>query len=70
VKLAPKSKPERLRSAAIVKLKYQLLSGGMDEGFKTVYSGVLKDLSLSEEEVDRYIESNEEELRKICLGES
>ena len=65
-----KIKKERLRSAAIVKLKYQLLSGSMDGGFKAVYSGVLKDLSLVEEEVDSYIEDNQEELRKICLGQN
>jgi hypothetical protein len=67
--MGPKQKKERLHSAAIVKLKYQLLSGSMDTGFLTVYSGVLRDLSLTEEEVDRYIEENEDELRRICLGE-
>jgi hypothetical protein len=62
-----KSKDERLRAAAIVKLKYQLLSGGMDKGFQTVFDGVLGALSLTEDEVDTYIESNREELVGICL---
>ena len=39
----------------------------MDTGFKTVYSGVLKDLKLTEEEVDRYIEDHAEELKQACL---
>ena len=63
---AGKSKTDRLRSAAIVKLKYQMITGKMDKGFQTVFQGVLKDLSLSAEEVERYIESHHEELEKIC----
>lgn len=61
------TKGDRLKSAAIVKLKYQMLAGSMDTGFKTVFRGVLKDLNLTEEEVDRYIEDNAEELKKSCL---
>jgi|GEM_PF-2791815 len=62
-----KTKGDRLRSAAIVKLKYQMLAGRMDGGFQTVFSGVLKDLNLTEDEVDRYIEDHAEELKKACL---
>jgi hypothetical protein len=62
-----KSKSDRLRSAAIVKLKYQMLAGSMDAGFQTVFTGVLKDLKLTEDEVDRYIKDHSEELKKACL---
>ena len=62
-----KSRSERLRSAAIVKLKYQMLSGTMDKGFNTVYQGVLSDLGLTEDEVEKYIEAHIEELKKACL---
>ena len=62
-----KSRSERLRSAAIVKLKDQMLSGTMDKGFKTVYQGVLSDLGLTEDEVEKYIEAHIEELKKACL---
>jgi hypothetical protein len=62
-----KSKTERLRSAAIVKMKYQMVTGKMDEGFRTVFKGVLKDLSLTESEVDGYIDQNKEELTRICV---
>lgn len=67
MKARGKSKSERLRSAAIVKLKYHMLSGTVDKGFKTVYLGVLSDLGLTEEEVESYIESHAEELKKACL---
>ena len=62
-----KSRSERLKSAAIVKLKYQMLSGTMDKGFKTVYQGVLSDLGLTEDEVEKYIEAHIEELKKASL---
>lgn len=65
-----KSKRDRLRSAAIVKLKYQMLAGSVDAGFQTVFEGVLKDLSLTEEEVDRYIKDHAEELKQACLVKS
>jgi len=61
-----KGKGERLRSAAIVKIKYKKVAGKIDEGFKEVYKGILEDLIVSEEEVDKYIERNKEELKKIC----
>jgi hypothetical protein len=63
----PKTKDERLQAAAIVKLKYLLLSGRMDKGFQMVYEGVLGDLAVRQDEVDRYIEEHREELEKICL---
>jgi hypothetical protein len=62
-----KTKNDRLRSAAIVKLKYQMIAGSVDAGFQTVFAGVLKDLKLTEEEVDRYIENHAEELQQACL---
>ena len=62
-----KTKRDRLKSAAIVKLKYQMLAGSLDAGFQTVFEGVLQDLKLTEEEVDRYIEEHAEELKQACL---
>lgn len=63
-----KSKNSRLRSAALVKLKYELLSGKLDDGFEIIYEGVLRDLSVEKSEVDKYIEKNKEELRRICIS--
>ena len=59
-------KQERLKRAAIVKMKYQIMAGKLDDGFKTVYEGVLQDLELEESEVDEYIVSHERELKGIC----
>jgi len=62
-----KTKNDRLKSAAIVKLKYQMLAGSLDAGFRTVFEGVLQDLKLTEEEVDQYIEEHSGELKQACL---
>lgn len=62
-----KSKQERLRSAAVVKLKYLQNAGRLDAGFQMVFRGVLNDLQLKEAEVDAFIESNREELTQLCL---
>lgn len=64
---ADKPKTERLRSAAVVKMKYLLTAGKLDSGFKMIFDGVLEDLGLTEPEVDAYIESNRDELTRFCL---
>ncbi len=64
---ADKPKAERIRSAAVVKMKYLLSAGKLDSGFKMIFDGVLQDLGLTEQEVDAYIESNREELTRFCL---
>lgn len=62
-----KSKAERLRSAAMVKVKYLLTTGKLDTGFQFIFRGVLEDLKLSEAEVDAYIEIHREVLTEQCL---
>ncbi|RME27795.1 MAG: hypothetical protein D6806_04040 [Deltaproteobacteria bacterium] len=62
----PEKKSDRLKSAAIVKLKYQLLTGGLDDGFREIFAGVCRDLDLDEAEVDSYLERNRHELEKLC----
>jgi len=64
-----KTREERLRSAAIVKLKYCMLSGKIDKGFQVIFDGVLRDLGLQEDEVDRFLDQHREELVKICVEE-
>lgn len=62
-----RSHRDRLRSAAIVKMKYEMVAGKLDKGYRTVYAGVLRDLELTEEEVENYLEENKVELTKVCL---
>jgi len=63
---ATKPKTERLRSAAVVKLKYLMTAGKLDSGFEFIFKGVLEDLGLTEQEVDQYIEQNQDELNRLC----
>ena len=67
MKAPKKSKNERLRSAAMVKVKYLMNAGRIDSGFKFIFKGVLQDLKLTEKEVDEYIAGHEEEIKKKCL---
>jgi hypothetical protein len=63
------NKQDKLRRAAIVKLKYQMLTGNLDKGFSVVFQCVLDDLALKGDEVDAYLQEHLEELQKICTEE-
>jgi hypothetical protein len=65
---AGKPKAERLRSAAVVKLKYLLTTGKLDSGFQFIFRGVLEDLQIEEAEVDAFIEAHRDELTQQCLA--
>jgi len=41
-------------------------TGVLDEAFWQIYRGVLEDLHLSEEEVEKYITTNRLRLEQIC----
>lgn len=61
-----KTHEEKLRAAAIVRLKYELDTGKLDDAFKTIYAGVLSDLGLEAGEVERFLQENRESLLKVC----
>ncbi len=65
--LKKKKKIDRLRSAALVKVKYLMNTGKADDGFRIIFDGVLKDLKLSSKEVDDFIEKNRENLTRQCM---
>jgi hypothetical protein len=58
----PKTRAERLFSAAVVRRSFELQEGRYREGFRFVYEGVLRDLELDEKEVDEYLASHREEV--------
>ena len=66
VKSKEKSKEKRLEGAALVKIKYQMETGVLDEAFWQIYRGVLEDLNLTEEEVEKYILANRLRLEQLC----
>jgi len=64
-----KTKEERLFSAAVVRASFELQDGRYREGFRFVYEGVLRDLGLTEAEVEAYLAANRDAVR-AAMGRS
>lgn len=58
----PKTKAERLFSAAVLRRGFELQDGQYKEGFRFVYEGVLRDLGLEEAEVEEYLAKHRAEV--------
>ena len=58
----PKTRDERLFSAAVVRRSFELQDAQYREGFDFVYQGVLRDLELTEAEVDAYLAEHRAEV--------
>lgn len=52
--------------AAIIKLSFANKSKTEQLKYKIIYNGVLKDLNITDKEVERYIIKNRKELVRIC----
>lgn len=59
----PKTKEEKLFSAAVLRASFELQDGRYREGFRFVYEGVLRDLGLEEAEVEAFLEQNRDAVR-------
>jgi hypothetical protein len=57
-----KTKQERLFSAAVLRLSFELQDGRHKDGFRFVYDGVLRDLGLEEKDVEAYLASHRAEV--------
>ncbi len=57
-----KTKQERLFSAAVLRLSFELQDGQYKDGFRFVYEGVLRDLGLEEADVDAYLADHRAEV--------
>jgi hypothetical protein len=58
----PKTRSEKLFSAAVLRRSFQLQDKDYAAGFRFVYEGVLRDLELTEAEVDAYLEEHRAEV--------
>lgn len=58
----PKTKAERLFSAAVLRRSFELQDGKYRDGFRFVYEGVLRDLDLEEAEVESYLAAHRSEV--------
>jgi len=57
-----------LLAAAIVKARFAKIGKLGDPGFRVVFRGTLRDLGVTEPEVDRYLEENREEVEAALSG--
>jgi len=58
----PKTRAEKLFSAAVVRRSFELQEGRYQEGFRFVYEGVLRDLGLTEHDVNEYLAAHRAEV--------
>jgi hypothetical protein len=58
----PKTRDERLFSAAVLRRSFELQDRDYAGGFRFVYEGVLRDLELEEHEVDAYLAEHRDEV--------
>ncbi len=57
-----KTRSEKLFSAAVLRLSFELQDGKYREGFRFVYEGVLRDLELDAADVDAYLAEHRAEV--------
>ena len=63
-----KSLKDKLFSAAVLKMSFCLRGDVDSPAYQVVYPGVLRDLALEDEEVERYIQANREAVEKVARG--
>ena len=57
-----KTRSEKLFSAAVLRLSFELQDGQYRDGFRFVYEGVLRDLELEDQDVAEYLASHRAEV--------
>ena len=66
-----KTKPldERLRGAAVLKLSFVLRGNAESPAFRSIYPGILRDLEVTDAQVEAFIAAHRPELEKAARGE-
>ncbi len=57
-----KTRSEKLFSAAVLRRSFELQEGRYQEGFRFVYEGVLRDLGLTEGDVEEFLAAHRAEV--------
>ncbi len=63
-----KSLDDRLFAAAVLKMSFRLRGAEGSPAFTGIYPGVLRDLALEDEAVERYIEEHRSEVETAARG--
>jgi len=64
----PKALKDRLFGAAVLKMSFRLRGEEQSPKFKGTYPGVLRDLELDDEAVEKYIEANRSAVETAARG--
>jgi hypothetical protein len=64
VAASPKTREEKLFSAAVLRRSFELQESRYQDGFRFVYEGVLRDLGLEEKDVEEYLAAHGDEVDK------
>ena len=62
-------KRDPLFGAAVLKVSFRMRGDEAGEGFRRVYEGVLRDLGLTDEEVEAYLASHRDEVEAAARGQ-
>jgi hypothetical protein len=60
----PKTREEKLFSAAVLRRSFELQEARYQEGFRFVYEGVLRDLGLEAGEVEDFLTKHRDEVEQ------
>ena len=64
----PKGLKDKLWGAAVLKMSFRLRGDEASPAFKAIYPGVLRDLEVTDEQVEKYIADNREAVEKAARG--
>jgi hypothetical protein len=64
----PKGLKDKLFGAAVLKMSFRLRGDEQSPAFQFVYPGVLRDLDLEDEAVERYIAEHREAVERAARG--
>lgn len=64
----PKALKDKLWGAAVLKMSFLLRGDAQSPAFRGIFPGVLRDLELTEADVDRYIDAHRADVEKAARG--
>jgi len=64
----PKGLKDRLFGAAVLKMSFRLRGDELSPAFKGIYPGVLRDLELEDEAVEKYIQEHRGAVEAAARG--
>ncbi len=64
-----KTREQKIFGAAVLKTSFRLRGALDSPAFKSIFPGVIRDLGLTDEDVEAFIEANREAVEKAARGQ-